>query len=323
MNQSNNQPASMVSVCMITYNHEDYIRDAIDGVLMQKTNFPIKLIIGEDYSTDKTLIICKEYQQKYPEIIELLPSTGNIGMMPNFIRTINACTGKYIALCEGDDYWTDPLKLQKQVDFLEENEEYSICAHQVNVLNDDNSQENYYRKYKIDVTEEPTLEDLSKQNLLSTTSVVFRKNIEVLNAFNNLNNIKIGDYVLHLLNACHGNIKIIPETMAHYRIHNNGVWQSIDRVKQSSMYLETLQSVLDCNYIKNPKAICNLKAQAAIRAWFLYKNCSIKHNKVSYLKICANSNAEFLHEQFENKGIGLKRELKHFLSRQIKRFKQI
>ena len=123
---------TIVSVCMITYNHENFIREAIDGVLMQKTDFPIELIIGEDCSTDGTRKIVMEYARKYPDIIRPLLPDSNLGMMKNFIETMQAATGKYIALCEGDDYWTDPYKLQKQVDFLEANEEYSLCCHRFN-----------------------------------------------------------------------------------------------------------------------------------------------------------------------------------------------
>ncbi|MDF1549683.1 MAG: glycosyltransferase, partial [Bacteroidales bacterium] len=123
-----------LSVCMITYNHEKYIGQAIEGVLMQKTNFDIELLIGEDFSNDNTRNICMGYKNKYPDKIKLLLREKNIGMMRNFIQTLNTCKGKYIALCDGDDYWTDPLKLQKQVDFLEANPEYALCYHRVNIL---------------------------------------------------------------------------------------------------------------------------------------------------------------------------------------------
>lgn len=127
----------MVSVDMITYNHEPYIKQAIEGVLMQKTNFPFELVIGEDCSTDKTREICLKYKEKYPEKIKLLLPESNLGMTKNFISTLTAATGKYIALCEGDDYWTDPYKLQKQVDFLEANSNYSCCFHRYDILDEE------------------------------------------------------------------------------------------------------------------------------------------------------------------------------------------
>lgn len=127
----------LVSVCMITYNHEKYIREAIEGVLMQKTTFPIELIIGEDCSADNTRKICVEYQKKYPDIIHPMFSEKNLGMIKNFIETIQASKGKYIAFCEGDDYWTDPYKLQKQVDFLDANSDYSCCFHRYDILDEE------------------------------------------------------------------------------------------------------------------------------------------------------------------------------------------
>lgn len=130
----------VVSVCMITYNHENYIAQAIEGVLMQQTNFDIELVIGEDCSTDKTRDICMEYASKYHTIIRLLRRKENLGISKNFFNTLNKCTGKYIAICEGDDYWTDPLKLQKQVDFMEMNPEYSVCFHRYDIYDETNKQ---------------------------------------------------------------------------------------------------------------------------------------------------------------------------------------
>lgn len=116
----------LVSVMMVTYNHEHYISQAIEGVIMQITSFRIELVIGEDCSTDSTRKICEKYKNKYPQLIRLLTTESNLGMIQNGNRTLKACTGKYIALNDGDDYWTDPYKLQKQVDFLESNEDYGL-----------------------------------------------------------------------------------------------------------------------------------------------------------------------------------------------------
>lgn len=109
----------LASVAMITYNHAPYIGKAIEGVLMQKTSFPIELVIGEDCSTDGTCDIVLDYHRRYPSYIRVICSRNNVGMKKNCCRTINAARGKYLAFCEGDDYWKDPFKLQKQVDYLE------------------------------------------------------------------------------------------------------------------------------------------------------------------------------------------------------------
>ena len=112
----------LVSVCMTTYNHEHYIAEAIESVITQRVNFALEIVIGEDCSTDNTLTICRDYQSRYPEIIRIVTSENNIGMHANYRRTIEACSGKYIAMLDGDDYFTDHDKLQMQVDALESTE---------------------------------------------------------------------------------------------------------------------------------------------------------------------------------------------------------
>lgn len=118
----------LVSIRTSTYNHGPYIKQCIEGVLMQKTNFPFEYIIGEDFSTDETREIVFEYARKFPNVIRVITADYNVGSKANGRRCINACRGKYMAICEGDDYWIDPLKLQKQVDFLEKNPEY-VMSH--------------------------------------------------------------------------------------------------------------------------------------------------------------------------------------------------
>lgn len=127
----------VVSVHMITYNHAPYIREAIESVLAQQTDFPFELVIGEDHSPDNTLAIVREYQQRHPDIIRVITSDQNVGMARNARRTFEACTGKYIAYCEGDDYWNTPLKLQKQVDFLEANPSCSLVCSDYDILFED------------------------------------------------------------------------------------------------------------------------------------------------------------------------------------------
>ena len=127
------KPKPLVSICCITYNHKEYIRECLEGFLMQKTNFPFEILIHDDASTDGTIDIIKEYQTKYPDIIkpyfeiENCYSQGKSFTVSNYSRV----QGKYVALCEGDDYWIDPKKLQKQVDFLEAHPHFSAYFHKV------------------------------------------------------------------------------------------------------------------------------------------------------------------------------------------------
>ena len=118
----------MVSIQMITFNHERYISQAIESVLAQKTDFECELIIGEDCSPDGTRAICEKYAREHPHRIRLLPSERNLGMYVNSRRTALACRGRYIALLEGDDHWTDPRKLQRQVDYLESHPECAMVC---------------------------------------------------------------------------------------------------------------------------------------------------------------------------------------------------
>ena len=129
----------LVSVCTLAYNHEPYIRECLDGILMQKTNFAFELLIHDDASTDGTADIIREYEAKYPDIIKPIYQTENQyskGVKINATIQFPRAKGKYIALCEGDDYWTDPLKLQKQVDFMEANPNCSLCCHHMKVYSE-------------------------------------------------------------------------------------------------------------------------------------------------------------------------------------------
>lgn len=126
----------MVSVNMITYNHRPYLAEAIEGVLMQETDFPLELVIGEDCSTDGTREIAFDYQRRFPDVVRVVTSEQNVGSRANSYRVRKASRGKYIAFCEGDDYWIDPRKLQKQVDFLESHPDYGLVHTDVQMLFD-------------------------------------------------------------------------------------------------------------------------------------------------------------------------------------------
>ena len=132
--ESKEQP--LVSVCCLVYNHAPFLRECFDGFVMQKTNFPMEILVHDDASTDGSQEIIKEYTAKYPNLFKPIYQTENQyskGRSISVTYQYPRAKGKYIALCEGDDYWTDPYKLQKQVDFLEQNEKFSICFHDVKI----------------------------------------------------------------------------------------------------------------------------------------------------------------------------------------------
>lgn len=236
MNAASPGPTDVkVSVAMITYNHERFIAEAIEGVLMQQTDFAVELIIGEDCSTDGTRVIVRRYGERYPERVRLLLPERNLGAHANSIAVGKACRGEYIAICEGDDYWTDSLKLQKQVDFLEAHPECSICFHDVLVVYEDQQRVSHCQ-CSPDQKEISTLDDLLVQNFIPTPSVLYRRGLfgELPDWFREL---ATGDWPLHILNAQHGHIGYINEVMAVYRVHAGGVWSRRDPVTKIKQML--------------------------------------------------------------------------------------
>jgi glycosyltransferase involved in cell wall biosynthesis len=211
-----------VSVCMITYNHEQYIAQAIESALMQKTNFDFEIVIGEDCSTDRTRDIIIQYQKKYPERIKLLLNEKNVGGNQNFIRTLSACIGEYIAILEGDDFWTSPNKLQKQVNFLENHPECSICFHSVLGFYDDNLERKDFFIPSKKMKPISTIEDLLKENFIPTLSVMYRKK-NIPRIPEDLTKSWMLDWPFHILIAKTGKIGYLDEVLGKYRRHENSL----------------------------------------------------------------------------------------------------
>jgi len=213
-----------VSVCMITYGHEKFIVEAINGVLMQECNFEIELIIANDFSLDNTNKIVNSFIETHPRghFIKYTMHSKNMGMMPNFIWALEKCKGKYTALCEGDDYWTDPLKLQKQIDFLENNKDYILSFHDVNVNNTRKNSINNYRMIGFLKNNNLETEDLLKPWFIPTCSVVFRKS-EKFSLPKWFHLSANGDMALLLLLSLEGKFKYLNEIMGVYRMHDNGI----------------------------------------------------------------------------------------------------
>ena len=232
MRKESNLTKPLLSVCLITYNHVKYIEQAIEGVLMQQTDFSFDLIIADDFSIDGTREIVINYKKKYPALIKLILQQKNVGAAQNWIELITTPSAKYIAYFEGDDYWTDPLKLQKQVDFLEANNDYAICFHRVHELR---TGEDIRLSTLNNSTEEETytVEDLAVDNFIHTPSVIFRN--DLIKKFPDwFVDSPVGDYPLHMLNARFGKIKYFPECMAVYRRHENGIWGGKSQLHQST-----------------------------------------------------------------------------------------
>jgi len=209
---------------MMAYNHENYISKAIEGVLMQKTNFGFEIVIGEDCSTDKTREIILSYKKTYPGKFKLILHEKNVGAMANQNAVFSACTGKYIAMCEGDDYWTDPYKLQKQVDFLEASTDYGMVCTDYNKLYMSNGliSKNSFKlqKYKDEVKFKDYIIDRST---IGTATVMFATHLydsylrdipkEVLESFN------VGDTPLWLYIMLNSRVGVLSDVTAMYLIN--------------------------------------------------------------------------------------------------------
>lgn len=226
---------------MITYKHEQYIRQAIESIINQRASFPFELVIGEDCSPDGTRAICEEYQGKYPGIINLLPPEANMGPMANTIRTLLACKGEYIAMCEGDDFWLSPDKLQTQVDFLEANPGYSMCFSDVETISEIAITDPLYPEF---IKDTYTIEDLilSPISLIPTPTLLFRNLLpSPLPSF--FAEAIGGDMVIQLLISDKGKVKYMPEKLAAYRNHAGGLSKSGEIIeKWSSRLMQTYQS---------------------------------------------------------------------------------
>jgi len=241
-----NKTVPLLSVHLITYNHAAYIAECLDGILAQQTTFPFEIVVGEDGSLDGTREICMQYAEKYPDKIRLFLRDRNISVLKqdgqtvyfNGKLTLKACRGKYIGICEGDDYWTDPLKLQQQVDFLESNPDYSLTFHNRSVLEFDGS------ITKKSAGSQP--KTIASDHLISTfvpmVSMVFRNYMqEYLKA--DLKFVFSGDVALRAFLSTKGKAYFMPFYGAVYRRHAGGVKSSKDFVTNRKLWLQSRDEI--------------------------------------------------------------------------------
>jgi glycosyltransferase involved in cell wall biosynthesis len=220
----------VVSVCVPAYQHEHFIAECLDSILLQKTNFPIEILVGEDDSPDHTRAICKEYAEKYPDKIRLFLRDRETSQLydeeGHYLFRFNvkwlrvSARGKYIALCEGDDYWLDPYKLQKQVDFMESHPAFSMCFHNAKVIYEEQSESHNF----VDIPEgEYKAADIYENHIVATGSVLFKSEcIQDKEQFYN-NNFFFGDIVLFLTMAECGKVWFFEDVMSVYRKHEGGM----------------------------------------------------------------------------------------------------
>lgn len=232
----------LVGVVMITYNHVGFIAQAIDSVLMQVTDFPIELLIGDDCSNDGTREVVERYAEAYPGIIHAIIHEKNVGARRNGEAVRNLIRSEYVAILEGDDYWIAPHKLQKQVDFLERNPDCSICCSRFLHTFGDGSGGNLYpspsqKKFG-------TLKDILRWNYILTCTVMYRHECRPIMP-PTLQALYHGDMPTWTLLAERGRIGFINETMSVYRLHEGGIWTGISIEKRMFELERTINGIHD------------------------------------------------------------------------------
>ncbi len=318
--------AVKVSVLMLTYNHSKYIADAIESVIRQKTNFPFELVIGEDCSTDDTARICREYQEKYPEIIRLTTSAENIGLQENFIRTYHQCTGKYMAICEGDDFWINKSKLQIQADFLDQHEEYSACFHRaLNYYQEDGSKSIGNGGYQKKVN---TVLDIINSNPITNVTVMFRRGLfgELPSWFSQVTSY---DFAIHVLNAEQGDIYFMNKVMAVYRQHKESIWSMATTDKQILISVVNRQLLIAHYKDKNRSIydkLVDTYTNGCIRLVHYYQSIrnekKVRETESLILKVNPALSTEQLKEMEKIKQTPLKQRIAQQAFRIIKRIRQ-
>lgn len=292
-----------VSICCLAYNHELYIRQCLGGFLMQKCNFKFEVLIHDDASIDKTASIIKEYQTEYPDIIIPIYQTENQyskGVKPTFAFNLPRIKGKYIALCEGDDYWTDPLKLQRQVDFLEENSEYVGVFTDFDKLNEQSGHiKNDFNRHSRKINQE---RDISMNHLFSndikylrTLTSIFRACVLKEFEFYFIHAAGDSQLVFHALHK--GKIRYFNYSTGVYRVLNESASHSKSFTKKQ-LFLENYVSFLhainsrytlhrrEIRYIKKMTMMAKLRQEAHLKK--LHSVCLISIKLILHLHFSRN-----------------------------------
>lgn len=262
-----------------TYNQEKYVRKCLDSIVKQETKYKFQVVVSDDCSTDNTRKIIDEYQKKYPNIIKPIYREKNLGPMDNFCQTLNRIHTKYVALCDGDDFWTDKNKIQLQVDYLESHFETSICCHKTKIFFEDHSQkESVYPKLK---KENLTMEDLLNENFIVANTVMYRwKYLEEDSFIKEFpSNIVPGDYFVHLMHAKNGNIHFINRIMSNYRRQPSGMWYlSSNPNMQNEFFLKYGKKFLNFFNAVDKKLNLNNDVLREKRDWII-RGCFVAYYK--------------------------------------------
>ncbi len=233
--------ATGVSVLMLAYNVAPYIARAIEGVLAQETEFPVRLVIGEDCSTDNTRAICREYAEKYPEQILFLPGDKNLGIAGNAARALTHCTEKYLAICDGDDIWTDQAKLRKQVSYLEKNPGFGLSYSDVHIISETGApiHGDEHEQLRTEYAGGDIFLNLLGGNFINNSTAVVRRDLLRDHVIDTDRKYYIHDYLMWLHVSLRANVHFLSETTTAYRKHSGGVTNSEEKARYNGKKLQS------------------------------------------------------------------------------------
>ena len=270
--------APLVSICCLTYNHKDFIRDALDGFLKQKVNFSYEILVYDDASTDGTADIIREYAERYPQVFRPFLQTENQYSQgvtnPSGAFNFPRAKGKYIAMCEGDDYWTDPYKLQMQVEYLESHPGCSLCIHSARIVTVDGSRSDKqvrpYRESRVILPEEI----IDKRSGYATASLVFpARLVKILPSY--YTDCPVGDIPLQLMAAAEGYGYYLDRDMSVYRVGVSGSWtvqsKTGDYAAKQQRYYEQMKESYQAFDQATDRRFHQVVKSAVRRLWFLTK----------------------------------------------------
>lgn len=274
MPYSNKTP--LVSIICVTYNHEAYIEKALQGFVCQITDFPYEVIVADDCSKDSNPDIIKKFADLYPTIIQPIFQAKNVGSNSNYYDAVSRAKGEFIATCDGDDYWTDEHKLQKQVDFLKTHPDFSICCHPFVQHYVDGSMADRILSPWDFVTSSVkdqgylTIDDLISINPIGSMSAMYRWNlVQKLPAW--MKGHPVADLIMHMLHADKGKIGVLDDVMAVYQRHSSGVWYNNEQQEHQDQFAKSMADMfIDIDYALENKHNEKFQAKKGPRLKILF-----------------------------------------------------
>ncbi len=286
-------PIPLVTVVVLTYNHERFIRQAVESVLAQKTSFPVEILVGEDRSTDRTREILTELAQKSPGRLTLLFREANLGLSRNLQDCREKAAGRYLAILEGDDYWIDSAKLQKTADAMEAHPDWSMVFHSARIFHEDGAVKDLIAP--VNPPAAPlSVPELLLENRVPTHSVsMFRQGLVERTPDWHVK-LRNGDWALNVLHADRGPVGFLPDVMTAYRFHQGGLWSgsmSFDRWQQTILLFDCFDEYFQGRYAEQiqqsrKRLLDQLRQRVADLEKIEYRYLALKLDRVAAIFKC-------------------------------------